>query len=348
MSDTVFACLTPAGTGAIATLAVRGPAAWTVCRGLFTPVGGEVPQDVAVVSPQRFYLGQFGDELRDQVVLALRRTSPPWVELHCHGGRLIVDVLRDTLRRHGLTELSWDAWLRATDERAEAAVQLAHALTRRTAEILLDQYHGAFDRAVAELRLLDATSAERRIERLLRYRDLGRHLTTPWRVTVAGAPNVGKSSLVNALAGYQRCIVSATPGTTRDVVTTRLAIEGWPVELCDTAGLRAAGEALEEAGMQLARRTAAEADLCLWVLDGSTTPVWPEEVGTPVLRVVNKVDLPAAWPVEAGVRVSARTGEGLAELSAAIARQLVPHEPEPGEAVPVSAEQVALLQMLAR
>ena len=104
---------------------------------------------------------------------------------------------------------------------------------------------------------------------LARYAPLGRRLTAPWRVVVAGPPNVGKSSLVNALAGYQRSIVAPTPGTTRDVVTTRLAIDGWPVELADTAGVREATDALETQGVRLAREATAAADLCLWVLDAS-------------------------------------------------------------------------------
>ena len=157
-------------------------------------------------------------------------------------------------------------------------------------------------------------------------------------VAVAGAPNVGKSSLVNALAGFQRCVVSEIPGTTRDVVTTRIAIDGWPVELIDTAGLRQPGETLEEAGIRLTRETVAEADLCLWVLDASTPPVWPEMISTPTLNVINKSDLPAMWSAEDGLRVSAKTGEGLAELSSAIANRLVPEAPRPGSAVPIVGE----------
>src|SRR5207244_11945531 len=96
----------------------------------------------------------------------------------------------------------------------------------------------AVDAARAALRRGDAMEAGRLLDELARYAGVGRHLTAPWRVAVAGAPNVGKSSLVNALAGYQRSVVAPTPGTTRDVVTALLAIDGWPVELADTAGLR--------------------------------------------------------------------------------------------------------------
>ena len=166
---------------------------------------------------------------------------------------------------------------------------------------------------------------------------LGRHLSEPWRVVLAGAPNVGKSSLVNALACYQRSVVAATPGTTRDVVTTQIALDGWPVELADTAGLRDAAEPLEEEGVCLAKRTLAAADLCLWVLDASAEPVLPPEALGPVRLVVNKTDLPVAWDLArapGAIRVSALTRAGLDELLAALSRWLVPDPPPAGTAAP--------------
>src|SRR5207248_5393874 len=173
----------------------------------------------------------------------------------------------------------------------------------------------------------DAQREEPRLQSLDRLAGLGRHLTVPWRLVVAGAPNVGKSSLINALAGYQRCVVAATPGTTRDVVTTSLAIDGWPVEIADTAGLRTALADLEQQGIGLARQAVATADLCLWVLDASAALVWPEFSIANVCFVINKVDLEAAWDLEQAnhaVRVSALTGSGLAGLCAAISQRLVP------------------------
>src|SRR6185369_14624432 len=128
--------------------------------------------------------------------------------------------------------------------------RLAHAPTLRTASILLDQLHGAFERGVTRILDLLATNPEAAREplrELARYAPIGRHLVEPWKVVVAGAPNVGKSSLVNALAGFQRAVVSDIAGTTRDVVSVPVAFDGWPVELTDTAGLREA-EGLEAAG----------------------------------------------------------------------------------------------------
>src|SRR5207248_2181626 len=161
------------------------------------------------------------------------------------------------------------------------ATRLADAATVRTAAVVLDQASGTLRRALqglfAHLEAAEYEQYAARLSELRRWQRLGEHLTTPWRVVLAGAANVGKSSLLNALAGYQRSIVAPTPGTTRDVVTATLAIDGWPVEVCDTAGLRSAGEVLEGQGIEQARDAAATADLCLWLLDASCEPVWPVE-----------------------------------------------------------------------
>jgi tRNA modification GTPase len=156
-------------------------------------------------------------------------------------------------------------------------------------------------------------------------------------VVIAGAPNVGKSSLVNALAGYQRSVVATTPGTTRDVVTTRIAVAGWPVELADTAGWRDGTTPLERQGIDLAQAAVAQADLCLWVLDGSAEPVWPPAGGPAVRHVINKTDLSAAWNMSraaGAIRVSAHTGTGVDSLVEALGQWLVPDPPPAGAAVP--------------
>jgi tRNA modification GTPase len=183
----------------------------------------------------------------------------------------------------------------------------------------------------------DVASARTLVDGLARWTALGRRLTEPWRVVVAGAPNAGKSSLINALAGYQRSVVAPTPGTTRDVVTTRIAVDGCPVELADTAGIRDDAGTLEQQGIERARRASAEADLVLWVLDASAEPVWPEAETKTHRLVINKIDLQAAWDLTQAsdaARVSALTGEGISALCACVARWLVPDAPPPGTAVP--------------
>src|SRR5439155_4961383 len=136
-------------------------------------------------------------------------------------------------------------------------------------------------------------------------------------------------SLMNAVAGYQRSVVAAVPGTTRDVVTARQAIDGWPVVLSDTAGLRDEAAGLERDGVALARATLESADLILWVVDSTDAPVWPDS-GTAArnpLLVVNKTDQRAAWDAAAlasAVFVSALTGAGVPALCEAISKRLAP------------------------
>jgi tRNA modification GTPase len=347
---THVACLTPAGTGAIATLALRGPRAWDVVRELFVRPGGKpLPEQVEVGC---VWLGRIGEtpgaKTADDVVLTVERTSPlPWLEIHCHGGHEAVRFLLEIFGSRGLQVGSWQQVEQKTAGdplQALALAALVEAPTVRTAAILLDQYHGAFAGTLsavhAALDRNDLAEAGRLLDGLGRYTALGRHLTTPWRVVLAGAPNVGKSSLGNALAGYHRSIVAATPGTTRDVVTTRLAVDGWPVELADTAGLREEAATLERQGINLARTTAAKADLCLWILDASVAPVWPSAelralLGERLHFLVNKIDLPAAWDrseVQA-IPLSAQSGAGLEELCQALSRWLVPDPPASGAAV---------------
>ncbi len=241
-APTYAACLTPPGAGAIAVLAVDGPRAWEIVRPLFrTRSGVEPPADPPA---GRILLGRLGGDVSDEVVLTVKRGGRSQrLELHCHGGRTNVGFFLDLFAARGLRVCDWRAFLRRSEPdplRAAATVALAEAPTVRTAAILLDQYNGAFaaalDAILTALNHGEINAASAGLKAQARRAGLGRRLTRPWRVAVAGPPNVGKSSLMNALAGYQRSIVSPTPGTTRDVVTTRLAIDGWPVELADTAG----------------------------------------------------------------------------------------------------------------
>jgi tRNA modification GTPase len=342
-SPTWIACLTPPGQSALATLGLYGPRAWEALRKVFRPRSGRELAEMP--SAGRFWLGRLGDDVDDEVVVAVKSVEPvPWMEVHGHGGREVVRFLIETLREQGLQLCGWDDFLRRTNAdalSAAATIALTQTATVRTAGILLDQQQGALRRALdAILQALqngDTTTAGEGLAQLDRYATVGQHLTQPWRVVFAGAPNVGKSSLVNAVAGYQRSIVAATPGTTRDVITTRLALDGWPIELADTAGLRSEAEALEEQGGRQARATAGDADLCWWVLDGSAPPVWPDDTLSAARPIINKCDLPPAWDWDSApdaLRVSARSGAGVAELCTAAVAYLVADVPPSGAAVP--------------
>jgi tRNA modification GTPase len=175
---------------------------------------------------------------------------------------------------------------------------------------------------------------------------VGQHLTKPFRVVLAGPPNVGKSTLINALVGYERSIVFDQPGTTRDVVSALTAFDGWLVELSDTAGLRDSSDAVEAAGVERARAQLDTADLVLWVRECTPTaslppPRQPPSLAKRALLVYNKSDLAdtRAPPLaDAELFVSALHGRGLEALQRAIVARLVPHPPQLGEAVPFRQE----------
>jgi tRNA modification GTPase len=292
-----------------------------------------------------------GEDFADEVVVAVKEMVPDiFLEVHSHGGRQVVRFLTELLLAQGLQLCSWQELLGEVISdpiTALAATELAQAATTRTAAILLDQHAGAlgraFDAVLAALDQADVSSACCHLDELLAQAPIGLHLTRPWRVVVAGAPNVGKSSLVNALAGYQRSIVSPVPGTTRDIVTLQLAIDGWPVEIADTAGMRFSESFLETEGVQRARSAVAAADLCFWVMDASAEPVCPGPEVRGTRLVVNKVDLPPTWDLTRAadaVHVSAATGAGLGDLCSFLGAHLVPQAPPPGAAVPFTASLV--------
>ena len=194
------------------------------------------------------------------------------------------------------------------------------------------------------------TAAQERLNRLLERARLGLHLVNPWRIVLAGQPNVGKSSLMNALLGYSRSIVRDQPGTTRDMISTETAFGGWPVELNDSAGLGTGTDPVEKAGIQLAWNLIRESDQVILVFD-ATLP-WTEEQQQlfseipSALVVHNKVDGNKLFLNQRpeGLLTSTVSGQGIQELSARIEALLVPEPPPAGAAVPCDLDQVQVLR----
>ena len=356
------AVLTPPGRGAIATIGIRGRGALATLAKCFQPASGK---RLADTPPGRVVFGRFHLLHGSSEELVVGLVGADEVEVHCHGGDAAAEAILAALASAGCVAESWRERA-ATEERdpiaAAALVALAEARTERTAGVLLDQYHGALRRELDQIHNLipaDPPQALKRLRLILAMGDLGRHLTSPWRVVLTGAPNVGKSSLINALLGYQRAIVAGQPGTTRDVLTATTAIDGWPVELADTAGLRSGGDALEAEGVARARRQIAEADLVVEVrdttaatgsvLDGQKyslvrTQYSSSPPAAPRLLVHNKCDLQLPLASVDGIPVSAKTGQGIDALIWAIGLNLVPTPPPPGTPVPFTESQIAALE----
>jgi len=167
------------------------------------------------------------------------------------------------------------------------------------------------------------------IRHLLATAPAGRIAQRGARLALVGAPNAGKSSLLNALLGYERAIVTPIPGTTRDYLEAPMEIAGVPLVAVDTAGVRETDDAIEKTGVERALRIAQEADLVLYLVDGSQPrPTPPELPWQRTLRVATKADLPPAWQDPSFLAVSSQSGLGLDALRQAIHQRLLGELPE--------------------
>jgi tRNA modification GTPase len=348
--------LTPQGRGAIATVGVRGTGGLETVARCFFPHSDKT---LSSYMPGSVVVGRFLSRAGAGEELVVGICSSNLVEINCHGGRASAAAVIETLSELGCRQVSSRDWidqLEPDSARGAALVALADASTARAAGHLLDQAYGALSRELGQIERWHMSGQPDRAKQaaaaLLRSADFGLHLTTPWRIALAGPPNSGKSSLMNAILGYQRSIVFNRPGTTRDVLTATTAIDGWPVELFDTAGLRTAFDPLESEGVARARRELASADLVLFVSDN--TSAWEDTLYRSVfdakrervLVVHNKSDLAAA-PRDgrpAGVEISALDGTGVETLCQAAMQALIPEVPSRGSAIPFTTDQVATLR----
>ncbi len=347
------ALLTPPGRGAIASIGIQGANAATIIAGFF--------KGSRSFKMQSMRLGQIafgrwthaGGMTED---LVLSKTSLNRFEVHCHGGDAAVSAVLHSLQQQGAMVVSWPDWaLRNGGDPliVEAHQTLATIRTVRATAIVLAQMRGLLRYSIEEIiQLLTAeefSAALIRLRDLERYSELGLHLSEPWRVVFAGPPNVGKSSLINALLGYQRSIVDVSPGTTRDVVTATTAFDGWPVELADTAGLRHTDDEVEHAGVERTYRELKSADVVVFVRDASRTPFEspPPSAVAPkaFLTVYNKIDIADnALIPPAALVTNALTGFGIAELIAAMVTTMVSDVPKPDSAVPFTRRQAKAIQ----
>ena len=388
MNDLIYALATPVG-GAIAVVRISGPGAEALLRRIFT--GRGAPREMAygrVVDGA----GETLDEAMAAFFPAPRSyTGEDMAELYLHGGQVTVRRVLALLGCHARSarpgEFTERAFLAGKMDlaQAEAVMDLINAGAERSAKSALAQLEGRLSVRIADVEreLLDALSgleaaidypeeleddvtsalpevlaaAERELQALAGAGLSGRVLREGARVAIVGRPNAGKSSLLNALAGAERAIVTQFAGTTRDVLEETVSMEGVPVTLYDTAGIRAADDPVERIGVERARLAAERADLLLICFDAAA-PLTEEDLallreteGRPRIAVCNKSDLPALWSAEtlaaqgiSACTVSAETGEGLAALRHAIAVRVAP---EQESALVTNARHIEALQLAA-
>ena len=355
--DTIAAVATPVGRGGIGIVRVSGPAVPRVARSLI----GRLPEPrfaalCAIRDAQ-------GEALDQGIALYFKAphsyTGEPVLELQGHGGPVVTHaVLRAVLdagaRLAEPGEFTRRAFLNGKLDlaQAEAVADLVDAASREAARSALRSLAGEFSAAILDLvaqltelralteALLDFPEEEvdglHRIDargrlarvaatlnEILAKSRQGSLLRSGVHVVLAGRPNVGKSSLLNRLAGEERAIVTPVPGTTRDALRESIQIEGVPIVIVDTAGLHASGDEVEQLGMERARSEMERADLVLVLLDAAN-PVPPDEplpTAGKRIRVINKIDLvPGAAAGKQGdaIHLSAKTGAGLDALRAAL------------------------------
>lgn len=369
MEDTIAALATPAGTSALALIRVSGPTCRALAASIFgLDLAALVPRRARHGRYQS--LGSDPRILDDLVWTYAggpgTATGEDTLELSCHGNPLIVQLILDDLFKRGCRaaepgEFTRRAFLHGRLEltQAEAVIDLIHARSERALAAAQHQLQGELGRHLEGLiaRLLsilarievyidfpdedlppenrravvaDLDDVLRGTVRLLATHRYGDLLRDGLKTVLLGAPNAGKSSLLNALVGHERALVSAEPGTTRDFIEERLQVGPHLLRLIDTAGLNPTPGEIERLGIAKTGERLAEADLILWVVDSSLPhPTLPPEFAlhlTPqkTLLLLNKIDLLAHRPGSLsapGLRaltVSALRGEGIEALRDAI------------------------------
>jgi len=356
-ADTIVARASPAGRGGLALIRVSG----AETRKLAARVCPDVDVDRGWRASLVELLGADGEVIDRAVALPYPAprsyTGEDMLEIMVHGSTWIVRATIGAFIEAGARHADPGEFTRRAVAngkldlvQAEAINELASAETAWQARVARAQADGRLSFEFFELKgaltgLLadleaavdfshhdipyDAVVAERsrdeslrRAKKLLATAPAGRRIRDGVRVVILGAPNSGKSTLFNVLAGYERAIVSPHPGTTRDVVEVELEVAGVRVVLQDTAGLAATDDPVEREGIRRTRGVAADADavLLLWPADGREGAVPAVEDDRPIIRIRSKWDLaggreaPAPW-----MTVSCRMGEGVEELRRALA-----------------------------
>ncbi len=356
--DTIVATATPPGVGGVGVVRISGSDALTIAAHLL----GSLPEPRRAAL--RTFRDRAGRAIDRGIAIVFTApdsfTGEDVVELQAHGGPVLLSTLVDAAVAYGARraepgEFSKRAFLneRLDLAQAEAIADLIEAGTAQAARAALRSLTGEFSGAVTtladqltrvrvhveaaidfpeeEIDFLSDAGLTARLDELEAAFDAlqsqaasGRRLRDGFRVVLVGAPNAGKSSLMNRLSGEETAIVTAIAGTTRDVLREQIDIDGLLVEIVDTAGLREDPDVIEQEGIRRARDAMRSADAVLWIRDATSAsrPVQPAELpaDVPIIEIANKIDLlDAPFDAEDGtLGISARTGAGVDMLRSAI------------------------------
>lgn len=355
LDDTIAAISSPPGEGAIAVIRVSGPQAIAMAGQLFR--GRKSVENLTPRTLHLGTFEENGRRLDEGLLALFPSpgsyTGEHMVEIHCHGGVLVSSQILEAILAAGARaaapgEFTRRAFLNGKMDltQAEAVMDVIRASTPRALHAAEEQLEGRLGREIQKIQaailgvvahleayidfpeegiephvgeglLADITRIETDIAGLLATAGEGRILREGVRLVLCGAPNAGKSSLLNRLLGFERAIVSATPGTTRDTIEEFASLRGIPFRITDTAGLRETQDAIEREGVARARKAIDQADVILHVIDITSPDA--HAIKADELVVFNKADLSPGKPLPAGAHaVSSLTGDGIGTLVDAI------------------------------
>jgi len=377
--DTIAAIATPPGTAGLGIIRVSGPMAPELGRLLFRPAHQNCNWE-SHHSYHGDIVSACGTTILDEVLVTLMRkphsfTGEDVLEISCHGNPLILQAIMEQLITLGCSparpgEFSERAFLngRMDLSQAEALAAIISAQSSKARQIGLAQLKGSLGRKIGDLRTLlidalagleaaidftdDVTENETHplppqinetldgIDLLLSTYRQARLYMQGINVVITGKPNVGKSSLLNSLAGRKKAIVTDIPGTTRDLITETITLDGLCIHLTDTAGIRTPLDAIEKEGIDLVWERLEQADVIVVLFDGSK-PLTSEDLqileqnknrADKIIIAVNKSDLPSVWesdhlfhplaahplPGVSLLKISAKFGDGLDALKKAV------------------------------
>ena len=369
MEDTIAAIATAPGEGGIGVVRISGEKSKEILEKIFLKKNSEkdlVPRMMHYGFVRNNFSGELIDEVMAVYFKApYSYTAEDVVEIQCHGSmvslrKILSLVLKNGARIAESGEFTKRAFLngRLDLSQAEAVIDLIRAKSDKSFDVALNQLEGNFSKEIRQIRaelmnslvnitvnidypdedieqltfeniVSDLTSVRVKIEKMLQTSDTGRIMSEGLKISIIGKPNVGKSSLMNALLKETRAIVTSVPGTTRDTIEEMLTIRGIPVKLTDTAGIRETEDLIEKIGIEKSKEAFNNADMIIFMADRSRAL---DEEDFSILNhirdkkavvILNKTDLPSAFdsvelekhlPEACIIEASVANGDGIEEL----------------------------------